>query len=56
MKKVYLGDGCYAAEGRFKGEIILTAEDGLTATNTIFVDNQILDALAEFRKVLNSGT
>ncbi len=33
--KDYLGDGVYIQVGRFLGEIVLTTEDGIRATNTI---------------------
>jgi len=50
--KIYLGDGAYAAQGRFAGEIVLTTEDGYRATNTIYLDAHTLKALDEFRENL----
>jgi hypothetical protein len=39
--KTYLGDGVYAELTPF-GEIVLTTEDGISATNTIVLDSQVL--------------
>jgi hypothetical protein len=50
--KVYLGDGCYARQGRFAGEIILTTEDGISVQNEIFMEPEVLKALNEFSENL----
>ena len=41
----YLGDGVYADIER--GMIKLTTEDGIRATNTIFLEIEVYDALVE---------
>lgn len=48
MEKIYLGDGAYAA---FDGNsIIVTAEDGIRATDTVILDTEALLALIAFAK------
>lgn len=44
--KKYLGDGVYADYDGF--HIVLTTEDGINITNTIYLDLQVLDALQKF--------
>ena len=34
-KKMYLGDGAYVQIGSFRGEVILTTEDGISAQNRV---------------------
>ena len=43
-RKVYLGDGAYAALDEF-GNVVLTAEDGIRATDTIVLEPVVLRAL-----------
>ena len=43
-RKVYLGDGAYA-ELVECGDVVLTAEDGITATDTIVLEPVVLRAL-----------
>ena len=44
--KLYLGDGAYAA---FDGwSIILTAENGICATDTVCLEPQVSKALVDF--------
>ena len=44
--KVYLGDGAYA---RFDGYgIVLTAENGIRATDTIYLEPEVYRALVAF--------
>jgi hypothetical protein len=43
MDKLYLGDGVYA-EWR-DNQLILTTEDGISVSNTIYLDVYVLDAL-----------
>jgi len=44
--KAYLGDGVYA---KFDGfGVILTTENGIAATNTIYLEPQVLDALQNY--------
>ena len=33
--KDYLGDGAYVQEGCYKGEVVLTTEDGISVQNTV---------------------
>ena len=50
--KTYLGDAVYA---RFDGElIVLTTEDGISATNTIYIDSEVLAELIKFVKKIQS--
>lgn len=44
--KVYLGDGAYAEFDGFG--IILTTENGICITNTIYLESEVLQALIEF--------
>lgn len=47
MDKVYLGDGVYAA---FDGcHIVLTTENGVRVTNTIYLEPSVLFALDRYR-------
>lgn len=44
--KAYIGDGVYVA---FDGySLILTAEDGVRATNTIYLEPVVMDSLIEY--------
>ena len=46
MKKVYLGDGVYVD---FDGyQLVLTTEDGISTTNTIYLDTQVYNALLAY--------
>lgn len=47
--KVYLGDFAYAEMGEM-GRIVLTAENGITATDTIVLEPETYKALQEFAK------
>lgn len=52
-EKVYLGDAVYA---QFDGlGIILTTENGIMATNTIFLEPDVLASLELFVAKLKSG-
>jgi hypothetical protein len=44
--KVYLGDAVYAAIDR--GDLVLTTEDGIRATNTIVLEPAVLRALLDY--------
>jgi len=41
-KKVYLGDGVYAAYEEETGTVVLTTENGLTTSNTIYLEAVVL--------------
>ena len=48
MSKVYLGDAVYAElDGR---NIVLTTEDGIKTTNTIYLDPTVIKSLLAFLK------
>ena len=53
MKKQYLGDGVYV-EVDSAGRIVLTTENGIEVTNTIYLDLDILAELNNFIKRLNA--
>ena len=48
MEKTYLGDGVYVEVER--GMLKLTTEDGYRATNTIFMEPEVMDALEQYIK------
>lgn len=52
-KKCYLGDGAYAVYDGFG--IWLTAEDGMQATDAIYLEPPILEALNQFVSSLKRG-
>jgi hypothetical protein len=53
MPKTYLGDGLYAD---FDGyHVVLTAENGIRATNTVYLDPQVLQAFSEYLKSLREA-
>ncbi len=49
MKKEYLGDAVYA-QITHAGELCLTTEDGLRATNTIILEPEVIQALLDYLK------
>jgi hypothetical protein len=48
MDKVYLGDGVYVDNDGFN--VILTTEDGVTVTNTIYLEPDVMQALLQYYK------
>ena len=46
MRKIYLGDGCYAEIT--ESAVILTMDDGYQVTNTIYLEPDVLHALILF--------
>ena len=44
--KTYLGDGVYVDHDGY--QIVLTTEDGIRATNTIYMEPEVLKALKEY--------
>lgn len=46
-KKEYLGDGVYV-EINENGQIVLTTEDGIRATNTIYLEPEVYGRLVEY--------
>jgi len=51
--KRYLGDGVYVQRERCS--IVLTAEDGIRATDTIYLEPEVIRALEEYLKELRAG-
>lgn len=45
-RKVYLGDGVYVATDDYG--LVLTTENGIEATNTIYLEPEVYAALARF--------
>jgi hypothetical protein len=45
--KTYLGDGVYADLDDF-GSIILTVENGIDITNTIYLEDEVIEVLLNF--------
>lgn len=48
--KIYLGDGVYAEFDLAREIIILTTEDGVSITNTIYLEDFVLEALLKWLK------
>lgn len=48
MRKRYLGDGVYVAFDEDGGQIVLTAEDGQRASDTIYLDLSLFMHLQNF--------
>lgn len=47
MDKEYLGDGVYI-EGFDSGELILTTENGVEVTNSIYLEPEVVTALQTY--------
>lgn len=45
---IYLGDGLYAEEGSWPGEACVYASNGLTRTNQVYLDAEMLQSLYEW--------
>lgn len=43
----YLGDGVYIGMNPY-GQVVLTTEDGIRATNTIFLEPEVADSLIRY--------
>lgn len=52
-KKRYLGDGVYIEIQN--GQYVLTTENGLDATNTIYFEPEIMDQLIKYVKEVKGG-
>ncbi len=46
--KRYLGDGVYADVDDACGSIVLTTEDGIRATNTIYLEPEVIASLLRY--------
>lgn len=51
VKKLYLGDGVYADVDEH-GQVVLTTENGITVTNTIVLENEVIRNFLTFLKHL----
>lgn len=49
-RKVYLGDGAYAQWDDTTQQLVLTAEDGLRATDTVFLEPEVIGSLVTYLK------
>lgn len=47
-EKAYLGDGVYAQWEEPTLSVVLTTEDGITQTNRIVLEPEVLDALKQW--------
>jgi hypothetical protein len=50
--KSYLGDGVYVQVGSYHGELVLTAEDGVSVNHRIVLSECELRALSHYRVFL----
>lgn len=50
LPAIHLGDGAYASEGRYRGELIITANhhDPNQATDRVFLDPRAIESLVEY--------
>lgn len=48
--KAYLGDGAYVQEGSFRGEVVLTTEDGISVQNQVVLGPTEIRALLEWMR------
>jgi hypothetical protein len=46
-RKAYLGDGVYAERDE-NGRVVLTAENGISASDTIYLEPEVLQQLIEW--------
>jgi len=54
LAPLHLGDGAYASEGRYLGELVITANhhDPDQATDRVFLDPRAIESLVEYIKRL----
>jgi hypothetical protein len=50
LEAIHLGDGAYASEGRYRGELIITANhhDPDQATDRVYLNSQAIKSLAGY--------
>lgn len=48
--KAYLGDGVYAQIDNATGDLVLTTEDGISETNRIVLEYEVIIALQKYLK------
>ncbi len=41
-RKAYLGDGVYLQEGSFRGELVLTTENGISVQNRVVLEDHVI--------------
>jgi len=51
-RKIYLGDGAYAEEGNYRGEIVVTTEDGVSVQNRVVLGPGEMRSLRDFDDAL----
>ncbi len=56
MKKEYLGDAVYVDVDTFGRGIVLTTENGIEATNKIYLEPNVLKHLQEYLEALKKET
>ncbi len=44
-RKTYLGDGAYVQEGSFRGELVLTTEDGISVQNRVVLEDVMVELI-----------
>lgn len=58
QNKLYIGDGIFLQAGRYPGEFILTTEDGIRTTNTIYLGEEeavkLISALTIYLQIRNT--
>lgn len=50
MNKEYLGDAVYASMSESTGDLVLTTEDGVRATNTVVLEAEVMISLISYLK------
>jgi hypothetical protein len=45
LPPIYLGDGCYAEQGHWVGEVCVYASNGMTRTDQVYLDLAMIDQL-----------
>ena len=51
-RKVYLGDGAYAEEGSYRGQIVVTTENGISVQNRVVLGPEGMASLRDFDDAL----
>lgn len=54
--KTYLGDGVYVDIGSYKGEVVLTTENGISVQNTVVLGPSEIDALQRWLEHIKEKT
>ena len=50
--KAYLGDGAYVQQGRYRGEVILTTENGISVQNRVVLGPEEIRALGRWLEIV----